>query len=182
VKEAISVLKGEFGGDLLELCLTIGSLILVEGGFAEDTAAAREKLLGTIADGSALKKLADMVEAQFGDPRAVYDTSLLPEAKVKLEAVSNEAGYVAHMAAEEIGLVSMHLGGGRATKESEIDLSVGVVLHKKVGDYVAAGESLATVHAASVEAAEQAADMLRSCYTLTAEKAVKPAFIKAIIR
>lgn len=182
VKEAISVLKGEFGGDLLELCLTIGSLILVEGGFAEDTAAAREKLLGTIADGSALKKLADMVEAQFGDPRAVYDTSLLPEAKVKLEAVSNEAGYVAHMAAEEIGLVSMHLGGGRATKESEIDLSVGVVLHKKVGDYVAAGESLATIHAASLEAAEQAADMLRGCYTLTVEKAEKPAFIKAIIR
>ncbi len=78
--------------------------------------------------------------------------------------------------------MSMHLGGGRATKESSIDLSVGVVLAKKVGDRVEPGESLGTIHAASQEKAEEAAQLLRDCFELSAEPVERPAFIKAIIR
>lgn len=182
VKEAITVLKGEKQGDLLELCLSIGSLMLAEAGMVESVEQGRERLLVSIADGSALNKLAQMVAAQDGDSRAVYDTSMLPDAAVKLPVPASRAGYVRRIEAEQVGLVSMHLGGGRVTKESEIDLSVGVVLDKKVGDYVAEGESLGTIHAASMEKAQQAAELLRGCFELSDKKVERPAFIKAIVR
>ena len=182
VKEAISVLKGETKGDLLELCLTLGSCMLTEAGFCPDIESAREKLLATIESGAALDKLAQLVEAQDGDKRAVYDTSLLPMAPVQLEAVSEVSGFLSHIECEKVGLISMHLGGGRATKESEIDLSVGLVLHKKVGDRVEQGESLGTIHATTREKAEEAARFLRACCTFSEEPVERPAFIKAIIR
>ena len=182
VKEAISVLRGETKGELLELCLTLGSCILTEAGLAADEHEAREKLQAVIDNGRALKKLAEMVEAQYGDSRAVFDTSLLPDAKVKLEALSDSSGYVQRIEAEQVGLVSMHLGGGRVTKESAIDLSVGVMLHKKVGDRVEAGESLGTIHASDERKAEEAAELLRRCYTLSDEPVEKPPFIKGIVK
>lgn len=182
VKEAIAVLEGEKQGDLLELCLSIGSLMLAEAGIAQSVEQGRERLLGAIADGSALNKLAQMVAAQDGDNRAVYDPSMLPDAAVKLPVPASRTGYVRRIEAEQVGLVSMHLGGGRVTKESEIDLSVGVVLDKKVGDYVAEGESLGTIHASSMEKAQQAAELLRGCYELADSPVVRPDFIKAIVR
>lgn len=182
VKEAIATLKGEHVGDLLELCLTIGSAILVEGGVAADEAEARARLQRSINDGSALKKLAQFVDAQGGDSRAVYDTSLLPMAPVQYEVESTAEGYVNHMKTDGVGLVSLHLGGGRATKESVIDLSVGLVLKKKTGDHVSVGESLATIHASSLESAKQAADMLRACYEIGPERAEKTAFIKGVVK
>ena len=182
VKEAVDVLAGRTeAGELKELCLTLGANILTLAGLAEDEADARAKLEKTIEDGSALKKLAEMVEAQYGDPRAVYDLSLLPDAPVKREVPSPRAGYVAHIEAEDVGLVSMHLGGGRATKESVIDLSVGVVLHKKVGDRVEAGESLATIHAPDEAKAAEAAELLRKCYTFSDEPVEKAPFIKGVV-
>lgn len=182
VKEAIAALRGEHPGELVELCLTLGACILTAAGLAPDGAAARAMLEGTIADGSALKKLAEFVAAQDGDPQSVYDTSLLPAAPVQMEVPAPAAGYVSHIAASDVGMVSMHLGGGRATKESEIDLSVGVVLHKKVGDSVAAGESLATIHAADEVSACAAVQELAACYTITPEQPEHKPFIKAIIR
>ena len=182
VKEAIAVLRGEEQGDLLELCLTLGACMMVEAGTEWSVEEAKLALMQTIEDGSALDKLAQLVTAQGGDARAVYDTSLLPQAKVTLEVPSVETGYVNRIHAEKVGLISMHLGGGRATKESSIDLSVGVVLHKKVGDAVAPGESLATIHAASEEKAREAARMLLGCYEFSAEPVTRPAFIKQIIR
>ena len=182
VKEAIAVLKGEFGGELLELCLTLGSCMVTEAGFAADDAEARKMLMKTIEDGTALEKLAQMVRAQGGDARAVYDTALLPKAEITLEAVSRSEGFVQRIEAEDVGLVSMHLGGGRATKESDIDLSVGVQLKKKVGDYVKMGESLGTIHASDMKKAEEAAELLRGCYTLAENKTEEKAFIKAIVR
>ena len=182
VKEAIDVLAGRTeAGELKELCLTLGANMLTLSGLAANEAEAREKLKATIADGSALKKLAEMVEAQYGDSRAVYDTSLLPEAAFKQEVPSEEGGYVAHIEAEDVGLVSMHLGGGRVTKDSAIDLSVGVVLHKKVGDRVEPGESLATIHASDERKAAEAAELLKKCYTLSQSPVEKAPFIKAVV-
>ena len=182
VKEAIDVLAGRTeAGELKELCLTLGANMLTLSGLAANEAEAREKLKATIADGSALKKLAEMVEAQYGDSRAVYDTSLLPEAAFKREVLSAEGGYVAHIEAEDVGLVSMHLGGGRVTKDSAIDLSVGVVLHKKVGDRVEPGESLATIHASDEKKAAEAAELLKNCYTLSQSPVEKAPFIKAVV-
>ena len=182
VKEAISVLKGEKGGDLLELCLTLGSCMLTEAGLAGSIEEARAKLEKTISDGTALEKLSQMVTAQQGDGRDVYDTSRLPLAPVQLEVPALESGFVSRIEAEQVGLVSMHLGGGRATKDSEIDLSVGLVLHKKVGDSVEAGESLATIHASSQEKAAEAAELLRACYSLSPDPVQRSPFIKDIIR
>lgn len=182
VKEAISVLKGETKGELLELCLTLGACILTEAGLAENDVEAREKLMQGISDGTALNKLAQLVAYQEGDSRGVYDVSLLPDAPVKLEVITDNIGYVNHISAEDIGLVSMHLGGGRATKESEIDLSVGVYMHKKVGDKVSAGDSLATIHASSMEKAEEAAALLRKSYDIVPYSVDKPKFIKDIVR
>lgn len=182
VKEAIAALNGEKCGELMNLCLTLGSYILIDAGIADSEDEACSMLKGTIKERSALKKLAELVEAQGGNPNAVYDISLLPEAPVKLDVLSNSQGYVKHIAAEDIGLVSMHLGGGRITKESEIDLSVGVVLHKKVGDHVDAGEVLGTVHAASEKSAAEAADRLRSCYEIVSGRVRKKRFIKGIVR
>ena len=182
VKEAISVLKGEKGGDLLELCLTLGSCMLTEAGLAGSIEEARAMLEKTISDGTALEKLSQMVTAQQGDGRDVYDTSRLPLAPVQLEVPALESGFVRRIEAEQVGLVSMHLGGGRATKDSEIDLSVGLVLHKKVGDRVEAGESLATIHAPSQGKAAEAAELLRACYSFSSDPVQRSPFIKEIIR
>ena len=182
VKEAIEVLRGEKQGELLELCLTLGACMLTAGGLAESEEDARKKLLSGIEDGTALGKLAELVEAQGGDSRAVYDTSLLPKAAVQLEVPSDRAGFVGAISAQEVGLVSVKLGGGRITKESTVDLSVGIVLHKKVGDSVAVGESLGTIHAATQEKAAEAAELFRKCYTIVPQPVGKTKLIKEIIR
>lgn len=182
VKEAIEVLRGEKGGDLLELCLTLGSCMLTEAGMAETIERARDMLKESISSGAALEKLSLMVSAQHGDGRDVYDTSRLPLAPVQYEALAEAGGYVQRIEAEKVGLVSMHLGGGRATKDSEIDLSVGLVLHKKVGDKVEAGDSLATIHASSPEKAEEAARLLKNCFELSRRPVERGSFIKAIVR
>lgn len=182
VREAIAVLKGQAGGELLELCLSLGSLMLAEAGIAETVEDGRQRLLRAIEDGSALEKLCQMVAAQGGDSRAVHDPSLLPQAPVVLPVPSADEGYVAGIEAERVGLVSMHLGGGRATKESVIDLSVGVVLDKKVGDRVEKGESLGSIHASSLEKAGEAAELLRACYSFSSQPVETPPFIKGIVR
>lgn len=182
VKEAIALLRGDFGGDLLELCLTLGSCILTESGAAASDAEAREKLEHGIADGSALAKMAEFVTAQGGDERAVYDTSLLPSAKVTVPVLSPVDGYVSAIAAEHSGLVSMHLGGGRATKDSEIDLSVGFVLDKKTGDAVKKGERLATIHARDEESAAQAVKSLSECFSFSDARPELRPIIRDIVR
>ncbi|MBQ7693343.1 MAG: pyrimidine-nucleoside phosphorylase [Oscillospiraceae bacterium] len=181
VKEAISVLRGETKGDLLELCLTLGSCILTEAGVAAGREEARAMLRATIESGAALKKLSELVEAQDGDARDVYDTARLPVAPVQLAVPSAVSGYLSHMDCEKVGLISMHLGGGRVTKESEIDLSVGLVLDKKVGDRVEKGESLGTIHASTEEKAREAAELLRACCTFSDTPVERPKFIKEII-
>ena len=182
VKEAIAVLKGEKKGDLYELCMTLGSLMLVSAEKAASLEEARKMLEKTISDGSALKKLAEMVEAQGGDGRYVYDTSLLPGAEFTLEVPAPCNGYVKHIEADDIGLASMHLGGGRATKEDTIDLSVGIVINRKVGDHVSEGESIATIHANYRNKAHDAAEAVLRAYEFSEEKTVREPLIKEIIR
>ncbi len=182
VKEALAALRGEYKGDLMELCLTLGTQILREGGAAADDSQARAMLEKAVESGAALEKFAEFVRAQGGDAAAVYDPSLLPQAPIQIEAAAECGGYVGRIHAEDVGLVSMRLGGGRAAKEDQIDLAVGVVLHKKVGDAVAAGESLGTIHARTPEAAKEAADMLRACFEIVPDKVERPPFIKGVVK
>jgi len=108
--------------------------------------------------------------------------SLLPAAPVQLPVAAERGGYVSAIDARGVGRVSMILGGGRETKESEIDLGVGVLLRKKNGDAVAAGETLAVIHARTAESAARAAEALRACYTVTGEKPQHPALIRGVVR
>ncbi len=182
VKEAIETLKGNGPADFLELCLTLGSQMLIAGGRAESSAEAEEMLRAVIADGSALKKLAAFVEAQGGDSSAVYHPELLPQASIVRPVTAPESGYLTHIVCDEVGICSLILGGGRETKESEIDLSVGLMLCKKAGDYVEAGEPLAMIHANDEgKAAEAERRYLAACRIL-AEMPEKTPFIKGIIQ
>ena len=181
VKEAIAVLKGEYAGELLELCLVLGSNILLQAETVKTEAEARTSLLQSIKNGSALRKLAEFVRAQRGDDKAVFDTGLLPSAPVILEVPSVTGGFINHITADKIGLVSLFLGGGRTSKESVIDLSVGIVLMKKVGDRVSKGESIAAVHAPDRERGEEAAKMILECFDIASEKPEKLSFIKGVV-
>ncbi len=180
VKEAVSVLNGE-EGDLLQLCLVLGSCMLTESGFASTREEAEEMLREAVRSGKALKKLAEMVEAQGGDPEAIYNPALLPQAPVIQELPAEQGGYISRIHAEDVGLVSMKLGGGRATKEDRIDPAVGVVLCKKCGDPVRPGETLAMIHASSPEKAEEAAALLSACFEISAEPVERPPFIRKIL-
>ncbi len=181
VKEAIATLRGEGPADFVELCMTLGSQMLIAGGKAKDDDEARAMLTKVIEDGSALKKLAEFVKAQGGDAEAVYDVSKLPQADI-IEAVeAPEDGYIAKIACAEVGICSLILGGGRETKESEIDLAVGIVLTKKVGDKVEKGETIAYIHANDRKKLEMAKERFLQAYAFSKEAPAKSVMIKHII-
>lgn len=181
VEEAINTLKGKGPDDFLELCLTLGSQMLMAGGKASEEKEARQMLLKTIEEGSALKKLAEFVEAQGGDAAAVYDTALLPKASLQRNLYARTEGFVSHIACDEAGICSLLLGGGRETKESRIDLSVGIVLQKKVGDFVKENESLAVLYANDAEKLSVAEKRLQKAFQIAQEKPDKKPFIRGII-
>ena len=145
VKEAIDTLKGEGPEDLTELCLTLGSHMVYLAEKASSLEEARQKLEKAIKDGSALDKLKVFLSSQGGDSSIVDNPSKLPQAKYTFELEAKEDGYVAEIVADEVGTAAMILGAGRATKESTIDLAVGLVLRKKIGEQVKKGESLVTI-------------------------------------
>jgi len=182
VREAIATLKGEKQGDLLELCLTLGGCILTASGMAESMEQARTMLQGTIDDGSALSKLREFIAAQGGDPAVIDDPDLLPHAPYQTAVLYHgDDGYVSTVDALGIGMASLKLGGGRVTKESEVDLSVGVELRKKVGDGVKDGDILAMVHAASEADAMTGSKLVRDCIDCTPDCPVRLPFIRRIV-
>lgn len=146
VKEAIDTLKGEGPDDLTELCLTLGSHMVVLAGKAATVEEARAMLQEVMRNGKALENFKTFLQSQGGDGSIVDDPSKLPTAKFIIELETKEDGYVSEMVADEIGTAAMLLGAGRATKESVIDLAVGLVLNKKIGDEVKKGDSLVTIH------------------------------------
>lgn len=147
VKEAILTLQGKGPKDLEELCLALGRQMVFLAGKADSLEDAEEKLKEVIRNGKALEKFKQFLANQGGDASVVDHPERLPQAQYLIEVPADKDGYVAEIIADEIGTAAMLLGAGRATKESEIDLAVGLMLNKKVGDAVKAGESLVTIHA-----------------------------------
>jgi pyrimidine-nucleoside phosphorylase len=147
VKEAIDTLKGEGPEDLHELVLTLGSQMVVLAKKAGTLDEARAKLEEVMKNGKALEKFKDFLKNQGGDSSIVDDPSKLPQAAYHIDVPAKEAGVVSEIVADEIGVAAMLLGAGRATKEDEIDLAVGIMLRKKVGDKVVKGEPLVTLYA-----------------------------------
>ena len=171
VREAIDTLRGEGPADFKEVVFALGSQMLMLAGRAADEKEARALMEGVIEDGSALDKFAQFVRAQGGDAAPVYDTSLLPVAGKTLEVTAKESGYVHRILAEDIGIACMTLGGGRETKESAIDLSVGIILEKKNGDAVSDGEVLATIYGNDDAKMQAAYEKIAHAYGIAKEPA-----------
>lgn len=181
VKEAIETLKGNGPEDLVELVLTLGSYMAVAAKKADSIEEAREKLALSLKDRSALKAFEQFIVAQGGKADEIHNPELLPSATYIEDVICEKEGYIAKIHTEEIGRISLLLGGGRETKESEIDLAVGLILNKKYGDFVAKGEALATIHANNLDKLALAKERLLAAYEIVDEKVEKRPVIKRII-
>lgn len=181
VKEAIEALKGNAPEDLMEACMTLAAYMLLGAGRVQTIEEAHTLLEDTIRTGAALNKLAEFVEAQGGDKRYVYEPERFPKASLITELKAWEDGYVFSMNTEEIGLTSLILGGGRETKDSEIDLTVGIVFEKKIGDSVKKGDTIAVVHANQEEKLRVALDKLQKAIQISQEKCEAPRHVLGVV-
>ena len=181
VKEAIDTLHGNGPKDLEELVLTLGSYMVVAAEKAETLEEARERLALSLQNGSAFESFKKFVVAQGGSDEEVLHPEKLPVARYVEDVLCEEEGFIAKIQTEEIGRISLLLGGGRETKESAIDLTVGLVLNKKRGDKVQKGDVLATIHANDKEKLVQAKDRLRKAYAIVDTAVQNEAIIKDII-
>ena len=180
VKEAIETLQGRGPQDLVELVLELGANMLMLCGLAGGLEEAKERLAQCIEDGSGADKMAKFIKAQGGDPRVVKDTGLLPRANTRIEVTAPLDGYVQRIDALDVGMASKLLGAGRTTKDEVLDLSIGLILKKKVGSQVMAGEPLAELHtdgnAAKVDLAKT---RLLQAYTIGSRPVPRPRLILA---
>ena len=181
VKEAIDTLKGNGPEDFTQLCYTLGAHMLVAGEVAKEFDEAKEMLVQAVANGSALQKFIEFIGAQGGNVEQIYHPELLPKAAIESEVFAEKEGYVEKIVCDEVGICSLILGGGRENKESEIDLSVGIILHKKVGDYVTKETPIATLYANSEAKLMEAKKRLLNAYSFTDTEVAKRNLIKGII-
>ena len=181
VEEAVDVLAGRTKGDLLEVSLTLGAHILRSAEKVDSVPAGMDMLRAKIENGEGLRKLAEMIAAQGGDPRVTEDTSLLPKAKAKVELRADEAGYVQSIRTSDVGNAAKRLGAGREHKTDPLDLSVGVVMHKRVGDPVRRGDVLCTLHVGERSDRIGAYNLLRRAIRIGPEPVQKPALIRAVV-
>lgn len=179
VREAIDTLKGSGPPDFWEHCLVIATQMLILSDYDEE--AAQEALKSALQSGRGLDKFKDLVVAQGGDPAPIDDPTLLPQAPLQEPLTSPRTGYIAALDAQDVGMAAMRLGGGREKKGKPIDHAVGILLHKKIGDYVEKGEKVLTVHARSEEEAQEAKTRLLDAYRWSEEPVEPPPLIHRII-
>jgi pyrimidine-nucleoside phosphorylase len=178
VREAIQTLKGAGPADLTELCLTMGGLMLWLGERSVTPEAGEHLLRELLANGSALTKMREFIEAQGGNASVIDDETLLPTAEVVWPVQATEAGWVATISCRELGIVAMELGAGREQLGDVIDPAVGIELHAKVGDHLHPGALIAVIHAANEAAAQRAAVKIGSCFQLS----TRPVEVQPLIR
>jgi pyrimidine-nucleoside phosphorylase len=176
VKEAIDTLKGNGPEDLTELCLALGSQMVVLANKAKNMTEAKNRLQESIVNGNAINKFKEFLASQGGDSTVADQSDLLPKAAYEINLPAKKSGKVAAMAADSIGSAAMMLGAGRATKDSHIDLSVGIELHKKIGDEVKEGESLLTIHS-NEEMADEVKDKLYKSISISDQQIRTPDLI-----
>jgi len=182
VKEAINTLKGNGPEDLTKLCLELGSHMLVLGQVAKSYDEGVNILKGLIKSGKAFDKFVEFVEAQGGDITMVNQTELLPNAKFSYAYKSKETGYINDLNALDIGLASVKLGAGRETKESALDYGAGIILKKKIGDYVNKDEVLAMLYSNNDTTFARATEFMDLAYQISQEKPLeKPLILKTVM-
>lgn len=180
VKEAIATLKDEGPADFKELCMNAGAIMLMQGKIANSEEEARRMLQENIENGNALQKLVEMVKAQGGNPEQILHPEKLPHSKEVIEMKAHRSGYVKELHALQLGTLAMKIGAGRRVKEDSINHAVGIVLHKKDGDYVEEGESLASVHTDSM-LDEEWKNEFYECFVMSDTKCEKMPLIYKII-
>ena len=181
VKEAIDLLAGRAGGDLLEVSLGIGGWMLKLAGITETAEEGEARMREAIASGAGLQKLKEMIAAQGGNPAVCDDVKLLPQAAVIRTAVCGKAGYVQKMDTEALGLASQAMGAGRETMEDQLDYSVGYVLKVRLGDRVEADTPLVELHAKNEADAARAEAAIKAAIRIGPEPAEKPPLFYAVI-
>ncbi|NLD74527.1 MAG: thymidine phosphorylase [Chloroflexi bacterium] len=182
VMEAIHTLQGKGPADFYEHCLLIGGEMLLLAGLAEDPEAARTTLADAVASGAALERFRAWIVAQGGDPRVTEDEGLFPRALVVHEVPAPRSGVIAALDAREVGETSVMLGAGRARKGDPVDLAVGIVLHAKIGDRLAAGQPLLAIHAQNADDARAAAERLLAAYRWSDADLEPPPLVYDVLR
>lgn len=181
VKEAIETLQGHGPDDLREICVTLGSFMLLGAKKVNSYEEGKEKLKEILNNGEAFDKFKEFINAQNGNVKMVDDTELLPQAKYVKNIEVEKEGYVSNIITDEVGIATLILGGGRETKDSVIDYAVGLKIHKKIGDKVTKGESLATIYANDKEKLEVAKKRFVNAYTISTDRVNPVKFIKGIV-
>jgi pyrimidine-nucleoside phosphorylase len=182
VQECIEVLHGQGPEDLRELCLHLAAWMFYLGGASKTVAEGKLLSEQIIASGKAFERFRQMVELQGGDIGTIDDPSRLPSADHHVDVPSASAGYVTEILCEQVGTACVILGGGREKKEDSVDPAVGIVIHKKIGDQVSAGEALCTIHCHSDAQAARAKRLLEESYKISAAPpAHKPSLIHRVI-
>ncbi|MBR7147206.1 MAG: pyrimidine-nucleoside phosphorylase [Firmicutes bacterium] len=181
VIEAIEVLKGKGPADITELALTLSGLMIYAGEKAATPEEGRAMAKEALDSGRGLKQLADFIEGQGGDRRVVEAYDLFPQAAIRRQVVAEEEGYVQRLEARAIGMASQHSGAGRAAKEDPIDLSAGIILNKKVGDYVNMGDVLAEVFGNDEKKVTAAVAEVQKAFHMGPDPVEKEPLIKKII-
>ncbi|WP_121639772.1 pyrimidine-nucleoside phosphorylase [Virgibacillus sp. Bac330] len=180
VKEAIETLQGKGPEDLTELCLTLGSQMVVLAEQADTIDEARKKLEANLHNGKALQQFKIFLESQGGNASVVDHPETLPQASYKIELPAKSSGKISEIIADDIGTAAMMLGAGRATKDAVIDLAVGLVLNKKIGDSVQEGESLLTIYA-NTEEINDVKEKLYNSITISTNEIKAPTLIHGMI-
>ena len=181
VKEAIDILAGRAGGDLLTVSLELGSRMLIASGIAKDVEDGKARMMQALKSGAGLAKLKEMIIAQGGEGRVCDDTDYLPHAAYKISVPAPASGYVARMDTAAIGRCAQALGAGRQKKTDVIDPAVGLVMDVRLGDEVKAGDSLATLYLNRRELANEAVARMQQAITITQEKPELPPLIYAAV-
>lgn len=181
VAEAIETLRGNGPADFRELCIELCALMLFMADHASVIEKARELAAATLKSGSALSKFTEIVSAQGGDIRVVDDPLILPQSRIVHAIISEKSGFVGSIDCAQIGKAASVLGAGRNRKEDTIDPAVGIVVEKKLGDYVENGDAIAVVHANDPDAVPIAASMILQSYELGEKPEVPPLIYETIL-
>ena len=181
VEEAIDVLAGRVKGDLLDVSLMLGAHMLLGTGCAASIDQGLLMLTEALESGAGLKKLAEMIEAQGGNPEVAYKPELLPRAPKSTLVTARRDGYIQKIHAERVGNAARALGAGRERKEDDIDPSVGLLMKARLGDKVEAGQPLVEIRYSDLSDLSRAMDLLEGAMEIGEAPAAKPPLIHAVI-
>lgn len=180
VKEAIDTLKGKGPKDFTELCLSSGTTMLLQAKIFDDKDEARKALMNSITSGEAYNVFLKFIENQGGDLRYVEDPSLFPTAMYSYQVKTDRSGYITAFDTMGLGLLSMHLGAGRETKDDIIDYDAGIVLNKKLGDKVSKGDLLMTLYTDRDKMQDKVTQAL-NCLTISETNILEPKVVEEVI-